>query len=82
MKILIIIPTLNASARLPKLLQKLQPYKNNILIIDSSSDDNSAKLAKDHGVKVHEIPRKAFNHATTRNIALNYDADFYLFMTQ
>lgn len=82
MKILIIIPTLNASAHLPKLLQQLQPHKDDILIIDSSSDDNTVQLAKDFGVRVHEIPRKAFNHATTRNIALNYDADFYLFMTQ
>ena len=80
--VFIIIPTLNASAHLPKLLQKLQPYKNDILIIDSSSDDNTVQLAKDLGVKVHEISRKEFNHATTRNIALNYDADFYLFMTQ
>ncbi len=82
MKISIIIPTLNASAHLPKLLQNLQPYKNDILIIDSSSDDNTVQLAKDLGVKVREISRKEFNHATTRNIALGYDADFYLFMTQ
>ena len=28
------------------------------------------------------IDKKDFNHANTRNIALNYKADFYMFMTQ
>ena len=28
------------------------------------------------------IDKKEFNHANTRNLALNYEADFYLFMTQ
>ncbi len=84
MKILTIIPVLNASAYLPTLIRALQKQKlsTDILIMDSSSDDDSVKIAKDLGCEVVEIERSEFNHATTRNIALKYEADFYLFVTQ
>jgi len=81
MKILTIIPTLNAADILTKQLQILTKI-NNILVIDSSSDDNTVEISKKFGVEVLEIKREEFNHATTRNLALNHKADFYLFMTQ
>jgi rhamnosyltransferase len=54
-----------------------------VLVIDSSSDDETVDIVKSYGYEYRVIDRKEFNHATTRNIALEYkDVDFYLFMTQ
>ena len=41
---------------------------------------NSAK--KDSPIQTMKIHQSEFNHANTRNLALHYEADFYLFMTQ
>ena len=51
-------------------------------MIDSASDDDTPHIAQKAGVELLEIQRADFNHAATRNLALNYEADFYLFMTQ
>jgi rhamnosyltransferase len=51
-------------------------------VIDSASDDDTPHIAQKVGVELLEIQRADFNHAATRNLALNYEADFYLFMTQ
>jgi len=84
MKIITIIPTLNAQHYLPKLILKLQKQTIpvTLMIIDSASDDDSVTIAKQLGCEVLQIQREEFNHATTRNSAKNYEADFYLFMTQ
>lgn len=83
-KILTIIPTLNAADDLPELLRMLtaQSFMSDILIVDSSSADDTVDIAKSFGCDVIEIDRKEFNHAATRNIAIKYKANFYLFMTQ
>ena len=80
-KTLVIIPTLNAADTLTKQLALLTKMSD-VLVIDSESEDNTVEIAKSFGVDVVQIKRTDFNHATTRNLALNYDADFYLFMTQ
>jgi len=80
--IVVVIPTLNASQTLSYQLDKLKTQHCKVLVIDSSSDDDTLDIAQKAGVEVLEIQRADFNHATTRNKALNYDADFYLFMTQ
>ena len=84
MKTLIIIPTLNATDFIDAQLSKFNHLssKVDIFIIDSSSTDNTVQIAKTAGAEVHEISRSDFNHATTRNLALQKEADFYLFMTQ
>ena len=83
-KLLVIVPTLNAEKVFKDLLKflKKQTIISEIFIIDSSSTDNTVQIAKTAGVEVHEISRSDFNHATTRNLALQKEADFYLFMTQ
>lgn len=79
MKVLIVIPVYNPpqmflSDVLPRL--RTQSVQTDILIINSGSP-----IPTDEH-EVINIDKKAFNHANTRNMALNYEADFYLFMTQ
>lgn len=84
MKTLIIIPTLNAADIIDAQLSKFihLSSKVSVLIIDSSSADDTLDIVQSYGNDFIVIKREEFNHATTRNIALKYDADFYLFMTQ
>jgi rhamnosyltransferase len=52
-------------------------------VIDSSSDDSTVKVAKECGAKTLVIPRRTFNHGTTRNqAALTSTGDILVFMTQ
>ena len=82
----VIIPTLNAGRSIGKLLSMLLSQdleSTEIIIIDSSSDDNTVDIAKKFGVKTMVIPRQAFNHGKTRNIAaLEAQGDIIVFMTQ
>jgi len=84
MKTLIVIPTLNAADIIDAQLSKFihLSSKVSVLIIDSSSTDDTLDVIKAYDYECRVIKREEFNHATTRNIALEYDADFYLFMTQ
>ena len=84
-KVICIIPTLNAEYEIEILINKLLLQKNvvlDILVIDSSSDDNTVSILNRLDVNYIIIDKKDFNHANTRNIALDYKADFYMFMTQ
>ena len=85
MKTLIIIPTLEAADLIDAQLSKLGHLssKVSVLVIDSSSEDDTVEIVKRYGYECRIIDRESFNHATTRNIALEFkDVDYYLFMTQ
>ena len=71
-QISLIVPTLNASKNLPALFeslsaQTLPPLE--ILVVDSSSSDGTADLARKLGARVMSIPREDFNHGLTRTLA-------------
>ncbi len=80
----IVIPTYNAE----KYLDNTRFFKitpNIILVIDSSSTDQTALLAERAGFEVHVIPQLEFNHGGTRNLGvslLSDDTDIVVFMTQ
>ena len=87
MKILLCVPTYNAAKFLPDFItnyrqQSLQATK--VLVIDSSSQDNTQKLVLEAGFDLITIPKEEFNHGLTRNLALNYaqDCELIAFMTQ
>lgn len=87
MDISIIIPTLNAEHEIEALLtaldrQSIQP--NEILVVDSASEDKTIELIQKHKkVRLLEIDRQDFNHGTTRDMALNESSgDFVCFLTQ
>jgi rhamnosyltransferase len=86
MKTSVIIPTLNAGESISRLFSALLSQdlgSPEILIIDSSSDDNTVAIAKEFGVKTLVIPRETFNHGKTRNIAaLESAGEILFFMTQ
>lgn len=79
MKVLVIIPILNP----PKWffddvigMLSQQTIELKIVLI------NSGDAIPSGDYEVINISKKEFNHANTRNIALGYEADYYLFMTQ
>lgn len=86
MKISVIIPTLNAGARLTKLLDALKRQSvkpDEILIVDSQSDDDTPKIAKAAGARFIPILRSEFDHGGTRDMALRQSqGDVVVFMTQ
>jgi len=84
MKTLIIIPTLDAADIIDAQLSKFKHLSSrvSVLIIDSSSSDDTLEVIKTYDYEYKVIKRESFNHASTRNFALHYDADFYLFLTQ
>lgn len=86
-KISVIIPTLNAEAMIDQLLTRLEnQYRtpDEIIVIDSSSDDKTVKRVQQHpDVKLLEIQRKDFNHGGSRDYALRKSSgDYVLFLTQ
>jgi len=82
----IIIPTLNAGGCLPPLLGKLKEQSikpDEILIIDSSSEDNTKMIAESFGARVIAVERKDFDHGGTRNLGVRYaKSDIIVFLTQ
>lgn len=87
LKTILCIPVLNAESYLENLLSsiKLQfKQPNELIAIDSSSEDNTVAIFKAAGVQVHVIPRSEFNHGGTRQLAVEIanDADIIVFLTQ
>ncbi|MBS1112894.1 MAG: glycosyl transferase, family 2 [Nitrospirae bacterium] len=86
MDISVVIPTLNAGRLIGQLLssllsQDMKPLE--IIVIDSSSEDNTVDIARELGVNTMVIPRTTFNHGGTRNqAALTAAGDILVFMTQ
>jgi rhamnosyltransferase len=86
-QVAVIIPTCNAAAGWPALVnglrqQDLQP--NQVLIVDSSSTDDTRELASAEGYEVVRIERRDFSHGGTRQMALQYvpSAEIVLYLTQ
>lgn len=67
------ILTWNSSKHIARCLQPLiaSPLKPSILIVDSSSKDNTVQIAQDLGVDIHIINQADFNHGETRELARN-----------
>lgn len=70
----VLIPTFQAAKHLPHCLPPLlsSPLKPRILLIDSSSSDDTVSIARAMGVEVIVIPKKEFNHGATRERGRRY----------
>lgn len=86
MRCSVIIPTLNAGEQLVSLLgalasQSVKPEE--ILVVDSRSDDGTQERARAEGARVVSIRRGDFDHGGTRDMALRMTrGDVAVFMTQ
>lgn len=73
MSISVIIPTLNAEKHIFSLLTNLwsqNQIPSEILVIDSSSNDNTRDIAEGLNARVIKISREAFDHGGTRNLGV------------
>ncbi len=85
MSISLIIPTYNAEAYLPALLEKLmqQTISFELIIIDSSSTDNTLKIAQNYTEHIISIKKESFDHGGTRRQAAKYaTGEIVVFLTQ
>ena len=86
MKVSVIIPTRNGEQYLWQLLvtlreQSLRP--DQILVIDSSSEDNTVKICRAFAVDIIPIDVRNFDHGGTRNLAASKAiGDILVWMTQ
>lgn len=86
MRVSIIIPTLNAGNVIAELISRLvhqtvPPIE--IVILDSSSDDQTIDVATELGCKTTIIKRKMFDHGGTRNLGVKLTSgEILVFMTQ
>lgn len=83
----VVIPTLNAGSEIGVLLEIIltqEPAPLDVLVVDSSSDDNTREVVKEfESVKLDVIERKDFDHGGTRHDALMRTlGDFVCFLTQ
>lgn len=86
MRFSLIIPTLNAAGHIEALLRAVRGQTaapDEVLIVDSQSEDGTADLARRLGGRVISIERRAFDHGGTRDMALRMTGgDAVIFMTQ
>ncbi len=81
----ILIPTLNAEESIGKLLRSLreQDLSLEIVVIDSSSSDNTVNIARSYGVEIIEIDKDSFDHGGTRTQGAKISkGEILVFMTQ
>jgi rhamnosyltransferase len=81
----VVIPTYQAGRYLPKLLAQLktQDMPAEVVIIDSSSTDETVKLARQAGCIVEVISKASFRHGATRNRGAELaTGEILVFMTQ
>lgn len=86
MRVACIIPTYNAKADLERLLNSLalQTACFDTFIVDSTSVDGTQEFARERLGSVMVIPPKDFNHGGTRQLMVdkNPNYDVYVFVTQ
>ena len=75
-----IIPTLNAAAELRQLLPRLnsQSLKPQVIVVDSSSDDDTAAVCSEFAARYERIERSAFDHGATRNFGASLSQAPYI----
>jgi rhamnosyltransferase len=87
LKSALVLPTLNAGADFVVWLDALRMqtfHPTRLLLIDSSSTDSTAGMAREFGFEVRTIDRTAFSHGGTRreSVDLLTDSDIVIFLTQ
>ena len=86
-KIEVVIPTYNGGKKFCQVAEMLKKQvgitPNDVLIIDSSSSDQTVQVARNAGFRVQIINKKDFGHGKTRRRAAEQStAEYIVFMTQ
>lgn len=91
LRVKVIIPTYNGgsiwrecAAAVAKAVQQ-DPAIAEVLVVDSSSRDTTADVARDNGFSLRSVDSKTFDHGRTRNEACsvgNADTEVVVFITQ
>lgn len=84
-KVSVIIPTLNAGRVIGPLLDSLkeQSVRCEVVVVDSSSSDDTVRIAESSGARVLIIGRREFDHGGTRNLGGRAaGGDVLVYMTQ
>lgn len=86
-KVSVVIPTQNAGNEFRYTLEKLNSQKGvreiELIILDSSSHDDTVSTAKKFGARIFSISPADFNHGATRNLgAEKASGEFIIFMSQ
>jgi rhamnosyltransferase len=81
----VIVPVRNGGADFKRLLESLNGQEVEpaveLIVVDSSSTDGSAEIAREHGARVETIPASEFTHGGTRNLAAGMAAGETLVFT-
>lgn len=84
----VVIPTKNAGPDFRFVLEKIKRQKGikkdiDIIVVDSGSDDDTIRLAKQYKTRVFSIPRTDFGHGRTRNFGASHAiCDYIVFLSQ
>jgi rhamnosyltransferase len=86
-RVALIIPTFNGARHWPAFMQGFRAQSlvpNQVIVIDSSSSDDTPRLARSEGFSVVEIPSRDFSHGGTRQMGaeLAADAEILIYLTQ
>lgn len=85
-KVSVIIPTRNGGKYLGRLFKTLKEQSvkpGQILVVDSSSNDDTKKICRDSGGELIKIEANEFDHGGTRNLAASRAiGNILVFMTQ
>ena len=86
MKLSVIIPTRNGGKYLGRLFKTLEEQTfrpAQILVVDSSSNDDTLRICKAAGAETIQIGAKTFDHGRTRNLAASMtQGEILVFTTQ
>ncbi|UFT95766.1 glycosyltransferase family 2 protein [Pectobacterium carotovorum] len=87
MRVRVVIPAYNGGElwrRVCAAIEKQSECFESVLIIDSSSSDDTCQIAEESGFQTLNIRKTEFNHGGTRNLGIEKaaDADIVIFLTQ
>jgi len=77
----VIIPTLNAGTEFAPVLEAVfdqqADFPFEVLVVDSSSEDNTVEMADAMGARTIVVDRSTFQHGRTRNLAVHESQGFF-----
>lgn len=78
-KISVVINTFNEEKNLPRALNSVKDFADEIVVVDMKSDDDTVKIAKKAGAKVHEHKRTGYVEPA-RNFAISKASGPWIFV--